>query len=292
VRQDFLLNSVDIIGSTPYYRNDWVQRRLLYLADVFAIDLMAFAIMDNHTHLVLHVNIENANQWSNVEILKRWSKLGKLSLLCQFYLNRDLRYKLSEFELSIVLEQIDNYRQKLCDISVFMSRFNYYVARRANKEDKTSGHFWEGRFKSQALLDSQAILSCMLYVDLNPIKAKKSKSIFDSHFTSIKYRVDRAANFSKTKVAPLRITHATVNTPNAISLTLKDYVAHLEALASANNLNHEFIKLDNFTKSMEGWQADTFELDAGFSRYVGGTELVALFKQQARISASFYEKEK
>lgn len=67
---------------------------------------------------------------------------------------------------------------------------NEYVARMANEEDKCTGHFWESRFKSQALLDERALLTCMAYVDLNPIRAAMAKDLKGSEFTSIQERIE------------------------------------------------------------------------------------------------------
>jgi len=72
---------------------------------------------------------------------------------------------------------------RLFDISWLMRNLNETIARAANKEDNCKGRYWEGRYYSQALLDEQALLSCMMYVDLNPVRAQMSNDLFTSDFT-------------------------------------------------------------------------------------------------------------
>ena len=124
--------------------------------------------MNNHLHLVLHVNVEQVKEWTTLDVLTRWHKLFKGTLLTKKY---QLEQPLTEFELKMVEETAQVYKERLIDISWFMRALNEPIARQANREDKCTGHFWEGRFKSQALLDEGALLSCMAYVDLNPVRA-------------------------------------------------------------------------------------------------------------------------
>lgn len=280
VRQGFLLNSVELAEGQVNYRNDWIQRRLLLLSDVFAIDLMAFAIMDNHTHLVLFANLELAKQWTNIEVLKRWSRIGRLPLSCQLYLDPGWRSRLNEVEVSMVLEQIDEYRRKLTDISVYMSRFNYYVARRANKEDEVSGHFWEARFKSQALLDMGAVLACMSYVDLNPIRANKAKTLQDSNYTSIKLRLDMALEHTSTKVGPIRRQFNEFN--NYQSISLEDYVQHLSFISGSQDEQSAFQLIDEYCIDIRNWVKNTKGFEQIYTLCAGENELVAAFSKKAR----------
>jgi len=61
---------------------------------------------------------------------------------------------------------------------------------RANKEDDVKGHFWESRFGSELLLDNASVLACMIYVDLNPVRAQMAATPEESDFTGAKERID------------------------------------------------------------------------------------------------------
>ena len=137
--------------------------------------------MSNHVHVVLHINQAEAAQWTLRETVERWHQLFKGTVFSQRYLRGET---LRETEQRKLEEQVQTWRERLQDISWFMRCLNEDIARRANFEDGCTGRFWEGRFKSQALLDDQALAACLAYVDLNPVRAGMAKTPEASDFTS------------------------------------------------------------------------------------------------------------
>jgi hypothetical protein len=72
-------------GQSYEHRRGWVEERLLFLGSVFAIDIAAYAVMSNHTHVVVCVDKALADSWSMKEVLRRWHVLYQGTLLSQKY---------------------------------------------------------------------------------------------------------------------------------------------------------------------------------------------------------------
>jgi REP element-mobilizing transposase RayT len=180
---------VDPYSRTDYsHRKEWFIDRLKELSVVFAMDVCAYAVMSNHYHLALFVDVVRARRWSDDEVIHRWTRLFGTLTLVQRSLGTEPITR-SEREAAQVI--IDTWRARLMDVSWYMRCLNEHLARRANEEDGVTGRFWEGRFKSQALLDEAGLLTAMAYVDLNPIRAGIATTPEDSDFTSIYERIKR-----------------------------------------------------------------------------------------------------
>jgi hypothetical protein len=188
VRRAFLCGDDAQTGINFDHRRQWVEDRILELSTLFAIDVAGYAVMSNHYHVVLHIDEQRCQSWSDTEVAERWSRLFKGPLLLQRLL-KEGESALSEAELDAIREQIAVYRQRLADLSWFMKSLNEFIARKANEEDQVKGHFWESRFKSQALLDESALLAALVYVDLNPIRAGLAETPEASDFTSVQKRI-------------------------------------------------------------------------------------------------------
>ncbi|AEF02578.1 MULTISPECIES: transposase [Alteromonas] len=192
VRRAFLCGEDHYSKKSYEHRRQWVEARLIKLGSIFAINVCAYAVMSNHTHVVLHVDRDEALSWTTHEVLKRWHTLHKGTNLTRQYMQAEQRSLLSDAQIESVIATANIYRQRLHDISWFMRLLNEFIARLANKEDECTGRFWEGRFKSQSLLDEAALAACMAYVDLNPLRVGLSETPEQSDFTSIKKRVAAA----------------------------------------------------------------------------------------------------
>jgi hypothetical protein len=187
VRRAFLCGEDHYSGKNYEHRRQWIVDRVRLLSSVFAIDVCAYAIMSNHYHLALKVCPEQLEGLSDDDILDRWCALFKGPLLVQNYRSGEA---LTPFERATLSDIAGVWRKRLSDISWFMRCLNQPIACQANREDGCTGKFWESRFHSQALKSEEALLSAMVYVDLNPVRAGIADKPETSDYTSIKERLD------------------------------------------------------------------------------------------------------
>ena len=168
VRRAFLAGIDEKSGTDYSFRREWIRRRMESLASVFGIDVLTYAIMSNHLHLILRNRPDVVAAWSDEEAALRWLRI---------FPGRRLDEQLAEPTENDVKTLAGNasrmaeVRQRLSDISWFMRALSEPIARLANKQDECTGRFWEGRFKAQRIVDEAGLLACAMYVDLNPIRA-------------------------------------------------------------------------------------------------------------------------
>ena len=144
-----LLCGTDTYTQQSYeHRRVWVEERIHLLSSLFSIEICAYAVMSNHYHMVVKCDPAQATCWNPKEVVNRWLTLFKGTLLAQKY---QQGLELSPAELAAVSDTIAVWRNRLTNISWFMKCLNEFIARQANKEDECTGHFWESRYKSQAL---------------------------------------------------------------------------------------------------------------------------------------------
>jgi REP element-mobilizing transposase RayT len=221
------------------HRRQWVVDRIRLLSSLFAIDVCAYAVMSNHYHLVLKMCPEQLDDLSIDEVINRWCSLFKGPVLIQNYRNVEA---LTAAERAGVSDIANVWRKKLCSISWFMRCLNQPIAHQANREDECTGKFWESRFTSQALKSEEALLSCMAYVDLNPVRAGVADSPEESEFTSVRERLSPAFDVQQaiddqTECGDLREFalrlkpllpfdgHLSIESLSSIPFDLKDYLS-------------------------------------------------------------------
>ncbi|MFT4789884.1 MAG: REP element-mobilizing transposase RayT [Paraglaciecola sp.] len=283
VRRSFLCGVDKYSGQSYEHRREWVEKRMLFLSSVFAIDICAYAVMSNHVHMVLHVDVKQTQVWSDNNVVQRWHRLHRGTLLTQMFVRGDT---ISQGQQQTLDNTITEYRRRLHDISWFMRNLNEYIAREANKEDDCKGRFWEGRFKSQALLDDPALLSCMAYVDLNPIRTKIADTPETSKHTGIKQRLESIKQPSIKNMLMPFVGHPRQDMPKGIPFSLKDYCEIVDITGrvirddKAGHIDQQQQPiLQRLGLSDEQWLTLTTEFEKHFCYAAGAEQMMEQFKE-------------
>ena len=280
VRRAFLCGEDKFTGKSYEHRRDWVEEKLLMLGSVFCIDICAYAVMSNHTHIVLYVDDKKAKRLSDEAIVIRWHKLFKGNWITHKLVEGE---PLNESEQLIFDEHVAKYRERLADISWFMRVLNEDIARRANKEDNCTGRFWEGRFKSQALLDEAALAACLAYVDLNPIRAKIAATPETSDYTSIKKRIDHAKRGNQPKSLLRFAGSPRKHMPKGLPFELKSYIELVELTGKCirvdkrGYINEAQVILTRLNIEPENWIKLTTQFSQVFHGAVGRERTITAY---------------
>jgi hypothetical protein len=152
--------------------------------------------MDNHLHVLVRLDPEIANRWSDEEVVRRWGRLFPPRDKSRQPLpvsNNWVEWRLKD------TTWVAKARERLQSLSWFMKCLKEPLSRMANREEKVRGAFFEGRFKSVAVLDEESLLAVCAYIDLNPVSAGIAKVPEASEHTSIKERVEHVKSQGRTK---------------------------------------------------------------------------------------------
>ena len=188
VRRAFLCGHDPVTGKSHEHRRQWIRNRLEFLASVFGIDCLTYAVLSNHLHLVLRSRPDVVRSWSDEEVARRW-----LRLFPERHTAGGDPAKPNKGELQAITgdpRRLAELRIRLSDISWWARCTAENIGRAANREDGCTGHFWEGRYKAQLILDEPSLLACAMYVDLNPIRAALAQTPEESTYTGARERID------------------------------------------------------------------------------------------------------
>ena len=296
VRRAYLCGQDSYSGKSYEHRKQWIEDKIIAAANVFCITLCAYAVMCNHLHIVLHVDEEKSKKMSDKDVVTRWHQLFKGTMLTQKYINNE---EISESQRSKLNETIAMYRERLCSISWFMRVISEHIAKKANKEDNCTGRFWEGRFKSQALLDEAALASCMAYVDLNPVRANMVKQPEKSEHTSLRKRINSALDGDQPKYLQPFKTEENIN-EECLPFDFQSYIELIDLTSKSiitknNRLTDETIPiLEQIGISPQNWLTLTTQFTTLFHGAVGRAQVMQDYCEhlniRKRISGSSCQK--
>ena len=251
------------------HRRKWIEQRLLMLAEHMPVDIYGYSVMANHYHVVLNIEAARLATWSDDRVIDGWILLNARNPDRTGHEDRDQQ---TRDEILKNPQRLQTVRENMTSLSWFMRFLNEFIARTANGEDGCEGRFWAGRFKSQQLLDEAAILACMAYVDLNPLRAGETDDLLQTRYTSL----NRRCRFHQRDQQLQPVNNSGV--PFPIKYTLGDY---LKLVAWTLESQQGLRPTRGFTRvplrqsiSNKSWFRDYFPKAGTFQRAIGSAGLL------------------
>ena len=177
-------------------RRRTLAERLVLLVRFFAIDVLEWALLTNHFHLVASTHPDLASLWSDREVATRWRTLSPdYAWRTRNKVDHSLPAQPEEIAAATANPAlIARWRRNFADLSFFHKFLKQRLARIINLEDDVTGHCWEGRFKSIVATDEEAIVAHMVYVALNPVRAGMAEALDGYEFCSMAERIEALRN--------------------------------------------------------------------------------------------------
>ncbi len=155
-----------------YPFDDACKDRLLALikqfSELYFCEILGFALMGNHFHVLIRMMPANAIHDSHV-IARFHERYGE-----------DAYFHSS---------QLDTLRRKWTSLSEFMREVKQSFSRYYNKRFERRGTLWGERFKSVLVEDGQTLINCLAYIDLNPVRAGLARRPEDYRWCSLGYHL-------------------------------------------------------------------------------------------------------
>ena len=150
-----------VSGPPKYFpfRNPVVSRKFLqvlrFYLRLYDQKLISFELMGNHYHMIL--------------FFKAFQELSRQELQRR----AQLRWGRKWFRMTRHWSDEDWHRfnRDLFDVSKFMQHVNGEFAKWFNRTFPRRGSFWAERFLNPELLDTESIRNCLLYIELNAVRA-------------------------------------------------------------------------------------------------------------------------
>ncbi len=228
-----------LLGEGASDRKQWIENRLQELAGIFGVSVGGFAVLDSHVHVLVRLDPDIVKSWSDEEVVRRWGRLVPPRDKSRRPLDVSEDWVRGHLKNARWLAQA---RQRLQSLGWFMKSLKEPLARLANREEQTRGAFFEGRFKTVAILDEASLLATCAYIDLSPVAEGISDRPRTSAHTSIKQRVKHVAAQGRSGARKAARTRSAAASARAAGLEESHWLCPIEDRRKLDSPREEMVE--------------------------------------------------